>query len=505
MIDYIVPIKKVVKLYMPYCGAKLKSGKSCKRFIGGKGKKKCWQHVNKRKTDGIKKQYGGQNGGMIGSYRKTTKKPKCYKFEDSLICNDKNDVWYVCNKGISSHQFPNVFKCDLEKKSNKLNIYNCDSTNSTNSNHHNCDRRIDALPGLINTTGTACYLNSSMKLLFSAQPFIELILINYDNLIKYQAQKPNETTIVRTFTEFVWKLFRNIDKTSLNNEIKENTNILCEKVLGLGQQSAGEYIGKILQIYDSFIPQTSMIFHSEIITELNGCQDMLKENYNEEHIPIIDLTFPEDDPDKTFDLIDLFSFKYGITRTFNGVSEKCIDKYSTSDLLDDIKNLLIEEEQERINNYKQNEIFPDIQNQYQSDIKEIIQIHTLPPFLIIEIQRMNYIIEQKSSSKLDYPMTLDFRSKPQIFRPESEDKNKQYELIGAIYHSGGYDGGHYIAVTKFNNKWYVHDDEAVNEFPQDNLPLTDLKVQNYIYPFKDKDRYDKNYQTAVVLLYKILN
>lgn len=49
--------------------------------------------------------------------------------------------------------------------------------------------------------------------------------------------------------------------------------------------------------------------------------------------------------------------------------------------------------------------------------------------------------------------------------------NNKYKLFAAIVHIGNQYGGHYVAITKDNDKWYLKDDNNVCELSGDDLPL----------------------------------
>lgn len=43
------------------------------------------------------------------------------------------------------------------------------------------------------------------------------------------------------------------------------------------------------------------------------------------------------------------------------------------------------------------------------------------------------------------------------------DKTSSYNLIGVMVHLGSYHGGHYIAISQRNGKWYKFNDERVTK------------------------------------------
>lgn len=57
----------------------------------------------------------------------------------------------------------------------------------------------------------------------------------------------------------------------------------------------------------------------------------------------------------------------------------------------------------------------------------------------------------------------------------------EYELIGIVYHSGTFAGGHYISYIKHNSKWYEYNDSRRSE--KDNYDKSYLNNSNSFMPY----------------------
>jgi ubiquitin C-terminal hydrolase len=53
---------------------------------------------------------------------------------------------------------------------------------------------------------------------------------------------------------------------------------------------------------------------------------------------------------------------------------------------------------------------------------------------------------------------------------DSKEKSKlNYELIGLTVHLGSLDGGHYVAYTKREDKWFLFNDEDFEEVKESEV------------------------------------
>ena len=104
--------------------------------------------------------------------------------------------------------------------------------------------------------------------------------------------------------------------------------------------------------------------------------------------------------------------------------------------------------------------------------QKTISIFSMPEKLIIHFKRFKFVNGRsaKINSIIDFPLD-------NIFFHEVQDIHKKeklpFELYGIVHHSGGTDGGHYIATTKnlLNHKWYEFNDSSVNEVTNPNTMI----------------------------------
>ena len=57
-----------------------------------------------------------------------------------------------------------------------------------------------------------------------------------------------------------------------------------------------------------------------------------------------------------------------------------------------------------------------------------------------------------------------------------------YYLKGFIYHSGSLSGGHYVYFGKYNNNWYLFNDNSVKKVDINNI--NNFKNKSYIFYYK---------------------
>lgn len=88
--------------------------------------------------------------------------------------------------------------------------------------------------------------------------------------------------------------------------------------------------------------------------------------------------------------------------------------------------------------------------------KKTIKLWRLPKILIISLKRFSSDLK-KINNRIIIPEYLDMK-------PFSISPNKlQYELKSVALHSGAFHSGHYIAACKNKNKWFLIDDESINQ------------------------------------------
>ena len=101
--------------------------------------------------------------------------------------------------------------------------------------------------------------------------------------------------------------------------------------------------------------------------------------------------------------------------------------------------------------------------------KEMVK---LPKYCMFLFNRFNNVYSYKNDEKIKYPKTIKLSDKYK--------SNMKYELKSIIIHSGGLNGGHYIAVARKNDKWKEFNDSYMKRIKQNQA----LNKQAYILIYK---------------------
>jgi len=101
----------------------------------------------------------------------------------------------------------------------------------------------------------------------------------------------------------------------------------------------------------------------------------------------------------------------------------------------------------------------------------------LPPLLILNIKRFTYdqgsVQKIKKGIRYDEKMKFDSSLLAQEAAPET--LNLEYTLMAVICHHGERaDVGHYTAMVRYNDSWYLYDDALVRE-----INISEVTSQNY--------------------------
>ncbi|KAI8908935.1 hypothetical protein EDD86DRAFT_191279, partial [Gorgonomyces haynaldii] len=108
-----------------------------------------------------------------------------------------------------------------------------------------------------------------------------------------------------------------------------------------------------------------------------------------------------------------------------------------------------------------NKFFCDTCNSLQEAEKRM-KIKKLPNVLAIHLKRFKYQEDLDQFSKLSYRVA--FQDELRLFNTAdgAENADRLYELCAIIVHiGGGPNSGHYIALAKTGNQWYMFDDDVV--------------------------------------------
>lgn len=276
-----------------------------------------------------------------------------------------------------------------------------------------------------NNIGNTCYLNSGLQMLIQNQDLSNLIITNSNN-----------SEILTNISNFI-KDYNNSEQLSITPLIIKN--IVEQKqdlFIGYNQHDSFEFIIFLLNIIDDELKKNNVtietIYNIKINTrikcKLRKCLTISNHIENSNFL-MLDL-YPEIN-----DLNELYrKFKSGekLEDNYKYYCENCKDK--------------------RIASKRYN-------------IKE------WPTHLIIMFKRF----EQKGNKIKKNTQQIDI---PLIWR-------HNYDLRGAVIHSGSLHGGHYIYIGKLNDKWYMFNDNSVTEITNEDQLSYQLQNAYYIYYVKN--------------------
>lgn len=115
---------------------------------------------------------------------------------------------------------------------------------------------------------------------------------------------------------------------------------------------------------------------------------------------------------------------------------------------------------------------------FKSDATKTTTLWHSPEKLIIQLKRFNHDNSSRRHSHQKNNIFVKFPLENLNMTPYTSsytNENQYYDLYGVIYHTGGLQGGHYVAYTKnaVNDKWYLFDDSNV-------LHIDDNEIENKI-------------------------
>lgn len=112
--------------------------------------------------------------------------------------------------------------------------------------------------------------------------------------------------------------------------------------------------------------------------------------------------------------------------------------------------------------------------------KKTYELWSPPPVLVIQLKRFSHT-GSKNTSFIDYPIeNLDLEKYLSSTRRNYFVGKTKYNLVSVVCHSGGLNGGHYIAYGNDNNKWFNFNDSYVSEIRDTNIRSTIVTSNAYI-------------------------
>lgn len=258
-----------------------------------------------------------------------------------------------------------------------------------------------------NNIGNTCYLNAGLQLLIQNIELCKLIL-NYSN----------KSIILNKISKIILEYYDSNNNNSINpceikNIVQDRNNIFN----GFNQQDSTEFIIFLLNIIDEEIKKINC--NSKEIENIFGINLNVKIKCN------------------FINCIEVSKIKEKNFFLFLNITDKC---NTLDDCYNEFKSINI------LNN--NNQYFCDKCNT-KRDASKRYKIIDWSNYLLINLKRFNQNGMKliKETKLIEIPMIWKYNM----------------ELIGAIIHSGSISSGHYVYIGKKENKWYLFNDNQINE------------------------------------------
>ena len=326
-----------------------------------------------------------------------------------------------------------------------------------------------------NNTGVTCYMNSILAILQQTPYFADYIISNNYNI---KGGIENKDTILNSVIYQLFKIFK-ISMSNDNKQLTINTfrKNLAKKNFIWGepqQQDSQEFLTFLLNTIEEEIKYTILYLPGRKIQKLKlNIENLIAlknwEEFTKNEYGIIKKLFTgQNQSILKCEKCKNKSSKFEIfTNLQLHIEEKCFDIY---DCLDSY----IKKEQLDKNNTIWCTFCFQKNRSYKSNY-----IWKTPKVLIINLKRFKYndygMVTSKNTKFINYPVeNLDISN---YINPNSPYINKcKYNLFGVNIHKSignrnNINFGHYISCVKnrYNNKWYIFDDNSVNEANIDDI------------------------------------
>lgn len=312
------------------------------------------------------------------------------------------------------------------------------------------------LTGLANL-GNTCYINSCIQVLSHTHELYEnisniTIKNSIDNLLLTEWKKLHELMWQKNCIISPNGFIKSLHKYSVH---KKN-----EEFSGYDQNDVSEFLIFMLDsFHNSLSREVNMKIKGNIINNKDKmafiCYQRIKEMQKNDYSELIELFYGI----HVSQILDHTSKKkiLSISVEPSMIIHLPIPKIKNPDIYDCF-NLYTESEELTDDNMWFNEKTNKKQNVYKKN-----SFWSLPNILIVDLMRFSYF-SNKNNTLVNVPVD-DIDLSKYI---EGYDKSKYiYELYGICNHHGrSQQGGHYTAVIKILDKWYIFDDTTVKETQQ---------------------------------------
>ena len=278
----------------------------------------------------------------------------------------------------------------------------------------------------LDNKGNTCYLNSALQILMQNKD-----LVNF--FINTQFEDKNLITFKKFVTEYHNNDSNNLNLIQVKNIVGKKQQIFC----GFQQNDSTEYILLLLDILDEAIKKEykndiidqifSLSINQIVKCKLKKCNNISITKHTHKFLKF---DIPEDDNNLTLD--------------------KCYNYYKRSEKLQDDNRWYCDKcKKKRIASKK------TVINKWSKN-------------LLIHLKRF----KQRGSRYIKNNQLIDI---PNIWK-------EQYHLKGMVIHSGSLNGGHYVSVVNYNDKWILCNDSSIKKIGSSELE--DYKSRAYMFYYK---------------------
>lgn len=307
--------------------------------------------------------------------------------------------------------------------------------------------------GIINLSGTMCFLNSAIQGLMSSGPFIDWLKNN---------EESREHPMISAFYDIhttIEHIKNRIDDSELTERQSITSDLSMKSSLGTGESPRID-LSEIIQDIEPILERYGVSL---------GCPD-------DAHLTlmaIIDELIREDS-----DLKRIFEIAIRVIQECSNCGYRSEKIERTNDLrlswnehvmtLDDILDMYLDPH--RIPNTCPN-------CGYQWVLDESREIVNLPEVLIIVLVGRFTEYGQKVPEKIDYPGMIRM------------DTGEVFDLSSVINHQGSSTSGHYIATIKSNGYWWNVNDSVITWVPSERVqsPSNYILFYTKIHGFQEEE------------------